>query len=107
MAKCPGRSKGLYRWYEYMKTTIYATFLIRNPFVLGITYVIEGLKPDTSYLVRVASRNPSGLSDWMGPAEFMTQPSQAPTTGSIASCNVFSYSNAIFFIHLVAYIIYD
>lgn len=74
-----------------------------NLFILGITYVIEDLKPDTSYLVRVASRNPSGLSDWMGPAEFRTQSSAAPTSGAAASSFGFPYSSAMYF---VAYIVY-
>lgn len=38
----------------------------------GVTYFINNLSPNTTYLVRVASINPAGLSDWMGPTEFTT-----------------------------------
>lgn len=78
--------------------------------VLGITYVIENLAPDTAYLVRVASRNQAGLSDWMGPEEFRTQSGTVATTatGATAPGSVDTlHSNNMCFIHLViAYIVY-
>lgn len=39
----------------------------------GITYLINNLASNTSYLLRVASRNPAGLSDWTTPKEITTQ----------------------------------
>lgn len=42
----------------------------------GITYLINNLVANTSYLVRVASKNPAGLSDWTGPREFHTTPKE-------------------------------
>lgn len=37
-----------------------------------MTYLVNNLSPNTTYLVRVASKNAAGLSDWMGPREFRT-----------------------------------
>lgn len=37
-----------------------------------MTYLINNLSPNTTYWIRVASRNAAGLSDWMGPKEFRT-----------------------------------
>lgn len=37
-----------------------------------MTFLINNLSPNTTYFIRVASRNPAGLSDWMGPKEFTT-----------------------------------
>lgn len=78
-------------------------------FVLGITYVIENLSPDSTYLVRVASKNQAGLSDWMGPEEFQTQfntvatkASPPPPPSSVNS----SHSNQMYFMHLLVFIAY-
>jgi hypothetical protein len=38
----------------------------------GVTYLLTHLQHDTSYLVRVASRNLAGLSDWTETKEFKT-----------------------------------
>lgn len=40
--------------------------------MLGVTYLITDLAANTTYLIRVASINAAGLSDWMGPKEFRT-----------------------------------
>lgn len=40
--------------------------------LLGVTYLINDLAANTTYLIRVASFNAAGLSDWMGPKEFRT-----------------------------------
>lgn len=37
-----------------------------------MTYLVNNLSPNTTYYIRVASRNPAGLSEWMGPKEFTT-----------------------------------
>lgn len=79
-----------------------ALFLFYENHVLGITYVIEDLIPDTAYLIRVASLNPSGLSDWMGPKEFRTHIAAVPTTGSTAtSIGIFPNTISFYFIHLM------
>lgn len=70
--------------------------------ILGITYVIENLIPDTAYLIRVASLNRSGLSDWMGPKEFRTHIAAVPTTGSKATTLAISSHTIIMcFVHLI------
>ena len=38
----------------------------------GVTYLIVQLRPDTTYMIRVASRNAAGLSDFTEPKEFQT-----------------------------------
>ncbi|XP_055641302.1 neural cell adhesion molecule 2-like [Toxorhynchites rutilus septentrionalis] len=38
----------------------------------GVTYLLVHLIPDTKYLIRVASRNAAGLSDWTEVKEFST-----------------------------------
>lgn len=38
----------------------------------GMTYVIDSLKPNATYLVRVASKNLAGMSDWCGPQNLTT-----------------------------------
>lgn len=40
----------------------------------GITYLINNLAANTTYNVRVAAKNPAGLSDWTGPKSFTTGP---------------------------------
>lgn len=35
-------------------------------------YLIKDLAANTTYLIRVASFNAAGLSDWVGPEEFRT-----------------------------------
>ena len=40
----------------------------------GATYLLSPLSENTTYLVRVASRNVAGLSDWTEVAEFTTLP---------------------------------
>ncbi|KAG4072544.1 hypothetical protein HA402_004633 [Bradysia odoriphaga] len=74
----------------------------------GITYLINNLSANTSYLVRVASRNPAGLSDWTGPKEFHTTPREPlglmPTNSasglifSYVTCQVFVVSTFTFLI---------
>lgn len=43
------------------------------------------MQANTTYLVRVAARNPAGLSDWMGPKEFRTHAKVDDGTHSLAS----------------------
>lgn len=59
---------------------------------VGITYLISDLKPNTSYLVRVAARNPAGLSDWIGPKEFKTNYKGPLTLPSSATINEIAIS---------------
>lgn len=61
--------------------------------------MIEDLLPDTDYLVRVASQNPSGLSDWMGPKDFRTHKAAEPSlaTPSLRP----SHTIAMYFIQLM------
>lgn len=42
------------------------------PFEDEITYLLKDLSADTKYLVRVATRNPAGYSDYTQPQEFRT-----------------------------------
>lgn len=51
----------------------------------GITYLISNLASNTTYMVRVAARNPAGLSDWTGPEEFKTHPKEPLGLPSSAS----------------------
>lgn len=39
---------------------------------VGVNYLMKDLTPNTTYLIRVASINAAGISDWMGPKEFQT-----------------------------------
>lgn len=39
---------------------------------LGVTFLVNNLSPNTTYYIRVASRNRAGISDWEGPKEFRT-----------------------------------
>lgn len=41
-------------------------------FVAGVTFLVNELSQNTTYLVRVAAKNVAGLSEWMGPKEFQT-----------------------------------
>lgn len=46
--------------------------VIEKAFTDGMTYVIDSLKANTTYLVRVASKNLAGMSDWCGPQNLTT-----------------------------------
>lgn len=75
--------------------------LISVPNISGITYVIEDLKPDTAYLIRVASLNPSGLSDWMGPKEFRTHAKAGIEADTSKGIQATSHSVVMNLIHLL------
>lgn len=45
---------------------------VEKVFTDGMTYVIDSLKPNATYLVRVASKNLAGMSDWCGPQNLTT-----------------------------------
>lgn len=47
---------------------------------IGITYLISGLQHGTPYMVRVASRNPAGISDYTITQEFHTMPIKPPAS---------------------------
>lgn len=46
--------------------------VVEKAFTDGMTYVIDSLKPNATYLVRVASKNLAGMSDWCGPQNLTT-----------------------------------
>lgn len=46
--------------------------VVEKAFTDGMTYVIDSLKPNAVYLVRVASKNLAGISDWCGPQNLTT-----------------------------------
>lgn len=73
-------------------------------YVSGITYMLDDLKPDTDYLVRVASRNPSGLSDWMGPQDFRTH--KAAETGSATPSFGPSFTITMFIQLMIIHIVF-
>lgn len=73
-------------WFCYPQLTYF----------IGVTYLVSDLAPNTTYLIRVASRNPAGLSDWIQ-KEFRTHPKAA---FSDASHSV-SYNVPMSLIHLV------
>lgn len=53
----------------------------------GVTYLISNLASNTTYLLRVASKNPAGLSDWTTPLEVKTharEPFGLPPSGTSA-----------------------
>lgn len=81
-------------------TYSYLLFLL----LLGVTYLISDLSPNTTYLIRVASRNPAGLSDWMGPKEFHTHPRAALSDLS----HSVSHGVTMILIHLIlCYVAYE
>lgn len=70
-----------------------------------MTYLISDLSPNTTYLIRVASQNPAGLSDWMGPQEFRTHPGPIEST---SAATLIPNSITMYFIHLlIVYLAYD
>ncbi|XP_031634905.1 neural cell adhesion molecule 2-like [Contarinia nasturtii] len=46
--------------------------VVKKDFTEGVTYLINNLSPNTTYLIRVASVNRAGMSEWLGPREFET-----------------------------------
>lgn len=54
------------------------------PVADGVTYLLNPLSENTTYMIRVAARNTAGFSDWTGPTEFSTLPKQPFIVGSSA-----------------------
>lgn len=48
--------------------------------LIGITYLITGLNHGTKYLIRAASRNPAGLSEYTETKEFSTLSLKPPVS---------------------------
>lgn len=68
-------------------------------YIAGVTYLISNLASNTTYLLRVASKNPAGLSDWTTPLEVKTharEPYGLPPSGTAA--RIVASSTALFFI---------
>lgn len=63
----PTRTKYVCAYYKITSTSEFQQFS-------GITYLITNLSHGTRYMVRVASINPAGLSDWSAIQEFQTFP---------------------------------
>lgn len=59
----------------------------------GVTYLLTQLQHDTPYLVRVASKNLAGLSDWSEIKEFRTLAFQPHRTAIESRSDVLSLSN--------------
>lgn len=66
------------------------------PIADGVTYLLSPLSENTTYMIRVASRNAAGFSDWTGPTAFSTLPKQplmdrnSAFTLHYSSANVFA-----------------
>lgn len=67
----------------------------------GVTYLLTPLSADTTYLVRVASRNLAGLSDWSEIKEFTTLLKQPYVTSQSMTASRASTSFVIFIIFLL------
>lgn len=66
---------------------------------IGITYLINDLTPNTTYYVRVAARNPAGISDWQGPTEFRTHPANLMVRNTASILNPISL--VVYYLHFI------
>lgn len=100
-------SLNLVKVSDFRSAFLLFLILLSLYFCLG-TYVIDALQPNTTYLVRVASVNRAGLSDWRGPVRLETdsqikevyndRPSSATTIYPITFATLSTFYR--FFIHL-------
>lgn len=63
------------------------------PIADGVTYLLSPLSANTTYMIRVASRNTAGFSDWTGPTPFSTLPKQPLLIRNFA---ILHYSSSAF-----------
>jgi hypothetical protein len=66
----------------------------------GVTYLLSPLSENTTYMVRVASRNHAGFSDFTETQEFTTQ-SKLPKIASSSSSRSTTIVAKIFFVYLI------
>lgn len=70
---------------------------------IGITYLITGLNHGTKYLVRAASRNPAGLSEYTEVKDFTTLSLKPPVSSGYSSSLICSVPSALIEMFLSGY----
>ncbi|XP_055386241.1 neural cell adhesion molecule 1-like [Condylostylus longicornis] len=72
----------------------------------GVTFLINNLEPNTTYLMRAAAKNLAGLSSWTKVEKFTTQSNEPPTNSALKRIplNLNSLIKTILIISIIAVI---